>query len=248
MNSKLTPLLLVLAALALALGPNPAMASVSVWVTPTGTTGGDGAEGASAQFTSSTNQLTVTLTNTLAANLFRAPGQALSDITFTLSNATTATNFTGSTAAGQFGDVSGSTVTYVSSDDKTGNTTPVRWFANGSVSGTTVTLETIGGGQPSQMIAPFVSNSPPGGQYPSANGGLDNFNSYVIGPATFTLNLPGVTAATTVTAATFSFGTTPDMPFITGIPQVIPEPSTMIMAALGAVGFLGYGVRRRPKT
>jgi hypothetical protein len=234
-------------ALALALGPNPAMAAVQM---ATGSaSSSDGSLAASATFTTSTNQVVVTLTNTLSPSAFVSPGQALSDITFTLSNPTTTTNFTGSTAAGQFGNVTGSTpgvVTYVSTDAQTGNTTPVRWFANGSVSGSTVTLETIGGGQPSQMIAPLVPN---GGTYPNSNGGVPNFNSYVIGPATFTLNLAGVTATTTVTAATFSFGTGPDH-FVTGtiVTPPIPEPSTMIMAALGAVGFLGYGVRRRPKT
>lgn len=130
-------------------------------------------------------------------------------------------------------------MTYVSADDKTGFTTPIRWFLgdNAGVSGNTVTLETIGGtgiGQPSEMIAPFVPN---GGTYPNSNGGVPNFNSYVIDPATFTLNLSGVTANTTVTSATFSFGTGPDH-FVAGI--AVPEPATslLVLTALVPVSFV----------
>ena len=66
----------------------------------------------------------------------------------------------------------------------------------------------------------------------------------VIGPATFTLSLTGVTSSTRVTAATFSFGTTPDH-FVDGHEQIVPEPSTLAIAGLGALGLIGYGLRRR---
>ena len=63
--------------------------------------------------------------------------------------------------------------------------------------GNTITLETIGGGQPDQMILPA------GTTYPAANASITNgmFSPYVYGPATFTLALSGVTAATTITGA-----------------------------------------------
>src|SRR5262249_9758172 len=143
------------------------------------------------------------------------------------------------TAAGQFGDVSGNptpgVVTYTATDTQTGDTSPIRWFSgnNAGVSGAVVTLEAIGGGQPSQMIAPWIAD---GGQYTNANNGVKNFNSYVIGPGTFTLNLSGVTADTTVIAATFSFGTQPDI-FIDGHP--VPEPSTLVLAGIGGLGVFG---------
>jgi hypothetical protein len=38
-----------------------------------------------------------------------------------------------------------------------------------------------------------------------------------------------------------------DTPGGTGQPHLVPESSTMALAALGAVGFLGYGLRRRLK-
>jgi hypothetical protein len=105
------------------------------------------------------------------------------------------------------------------------------------------------------MIAPFIAE---GGIYTNLNNGFDNFNPYVIGPATFTLALSGVTANTTVTSATFSFGTGPDT-FLSGTctsgctsppppppppPRVIPEPGTLLL--LGST-LVGFGILRRRK-
>jgi hypothetical protein len=75
-----------------------------------------------------------------------------------------------------------------------------------SIVGNTITMEALGGGQPSQMILPA------GNTYPAANASITNgmFSPYVDGPATFTLALSGLTAATTITSATFSFGTGPE--------------------------------------
>jgi hypothetical protein len=219
------------AALALALAPSAANADFTSF-SGTGT-GSDGALSATADVTTSNGQVTVTLTNTLAADVIRSAGQALSDFSFTLSNAPGTLGTT--SATGQLGDVSSTgVVTYVAGD-------PTRWLGAGgqggfSIVGNTITLETIGGGQPTQMIAPFVAN---GGSLSNVNQGFQNFNPYVIGPATFTLALSGVTAGTTVTGATFSFGTGPDT-FIPGVQ--VPEPASWAMMAIGLVAL---GVVRR---
>jgi hypothetical protein len=221
----------------------PALAGAGT-ITFKGTgTGADGDLAAQAIFTTSNGSISVVLSNELATDNFRSPGQALSDITFTLSN--NAGTLGTQTAAGQFGDISGNpnpgVVTYVATDTQTGDTTPTRWFTgNGAgVSGAMVTLEAIGGGQPSQMIAPFIAD---GGQYTNANNGLKNFDSYVISPGTFTLALSGVTADTTVTAVTFSFGTGPDF-FVDGHP--VPEPSSLVLAGIGGLGMIGMVWRKR---
>jgi hypothetical protein len=197
---------------------------------------------ASAAFTTSQGQLTVTLTNLLTPAQIISAGQALSDVSFNLSNAAGTVGAT--SASGQLGNIAGTTPGIVA--DISGD--PTRWLGAGgqgsfSVSGNTVTLETIGGGQPTEMILPFVAN---GGAYANLNSSVLNFNPSVIGPATFTLALSGVTGDTTITGVTFSFGTGPDtfIPVGGNPPPPVPEPTSIALLGTGMAGLAAI-VRRR---
>jgi hypothetical protein len=90
-------------------------------------------------------------------------------------------------ASGQLANISGSGgVTSVAGS-------PTRWLGAGgqgnfSITGNTFTLEAIGGGQPSQLLLPS------GTSFPNANASITGgqFNPFVVGPETFTLNLSGL--------------------------------------------------------
>jgi hypothetical protein len=220
-------------------------ASAGVWAA----SGSDsnGALDAEADFTVSAGQIQVTITNLLNPATIISIGQSVSDLSFTLSNAPGAD--TGNTAAGQL-------VNVASNGDVTNTSgSPTRWIDSSigggvTISSDTVTLEAIGHGSPTELILP----SDGGGGYPDANASIVGHGPSVDGSATFVLDLAGVTASTTVTAATFSFGTGPDdflsgaTPPLTGGGQGgVPEPASLFLlgSALAGLGAVRQRLRRR---
>jgi hypothetical protein len=109
-----------------------------------------------------------------AARLLQPDSEYRGTGAFTLSNAlgTDGTN----TAVGQFANIGGGgSVAIVAGS-------PTRWLTspNFGISSNIITLETISGGQPSQMILPS------GGSFTNANASITHgmFNVFVVGPET----------------------------------------------------------------
>lgn len=70
-----------------------------------------------------------------------------------------------------------------------------------------------------------------------------NFGNPIVPPQSFSISLSGVTPAPTVTSGVMSNWSASDVATTSSV--VVPEPSTLAIAGLGALGMIGYGIRRR---
>jgi hypothetical protein len=208
---------IVLTAAALLLGAAPANAAL---FTATGSDG-DGALSGTANITVSNGSINVVLTDTGTGQI--SSGQTISDVAFSVSGITGISNFT---QAGSLVNVNDNgTVTPVVGS-------PTHW--GDTLTGTSVHLTTLTGGQPFDLIV---------GLNPNQNNGFDNFNPYISHTGTFTLACMGCTTSSTISGVSISFGTEGFSVPATVTP--VPEPSTWAMMMLGflGVGLLAY--RRR---
>jgi len=195
----------------------------ALYMTPTGAAGSDGSVSASAIITLGNGTATVVLSD-LQGNEVSA-GQTLSGLLFDVSGATGSASLVSS---------AGRTTSLQSDGSYTPGvyTSPLaHWGADNGVN-----LSTIGivGAKPYDLIlgpdsAGGFNNA---GTYSASNQGMrKNFNPYVLGTATFTVDIPGITAASTISGVDFEFGTGPDF-VVAGHTVVVPEPTTMIAGAL----------------
>jgi MYXO-CTERM domain-containing protein len=194
-------------------------------------------------FTSSAGSLVITLFN-LEANPTDI-AQAISDVSFTVGNG----SLTGATLSSS----SGQAITIASNGTFTlGESAATGWVFGTSGGGADGSLDVLGAGGvgPTHLII-----GPPGtgGTYSNANGSIAGngpHNPFLDQSATFTITGSGITANTTITAATFSFGTTANdqANTVVGVPHsFVPEPSSLVLSVsgLGLLGLVGICRSRR---
>jgi PEP-CTERM motif len=72
-----------------------------------------------------------------------------------------------------------------------------------------------------------------------------NFGNPISAPESFSLSLSGLAPTPTLGAFGFTDFTGNDDNTASAVVTSTPEPSTMAIAGLGALGMIGYGLRRR---
>jgi hypothetical protein len=218
-----------------------AKADMVTFVTPTGATTGGGPVNASATFTTSANTLTIGLHNLLANPTDVA--QLLSDLSFTVGNGGSLTGASLASSSGQEITVnSGGTFTL-------GPTVATGWAP--LLGGTSGLLNVLGAGGAGPM---HLIIGPPGAGslYSNANGSIAGngpHNPFLNNSATFTISGTGITGDTTVTSATFSFGTTSGIN-VAGTLQTtpVPAPPALVLGLVGAAGLFGKRAWARRRT
>jgi hypothetical protein len=226
---------LALAALALGVVVAPVHAELITYTTPAGATNPVSGQpvDATATFTTSTDQIVVVLNN-LIVNPTDV-SQNISDLFFTVSTGQTSGTINQGLSSGTSRTVAGD-----GSFTDNGTVSPTHWALQ--TSGSQLLLNDLTGGQPNQTI---IGSPGAGNTYSSANGSIAGngpHNPFLFGPVSFTLSVAGVTDSSTITAATFSFGTVAGQN-VEGV-AAVPEASTATVAVFGAVACLAYGWSR----
>jgi hypothetical protein len=189
---------------------------------------------AEADFTVSAGEVNIVLKN-LEANPISVI-QLISDLSFTLSGGQTSGTMAMTTSGS-----SGQEITVNGDGSSTlGSTVPTGWSLTG------LHLNVLGTPTgPSHLIIGPPDGS---GNYSNAKGSIAGngpHNPFLNGSASFTIDIPGLTADETVTGAVFSFGTTDGVNLTPGVPVPPPVPDGGMTVVLLGAAVSGLGLLRR---
>ncbi len=220
--------LLVLALLMLLTGTS--YGSTISFFTPTGSTTSGGSVQAQVDFTINAGSVTVTLSN-LGQNP-TSDAQLIGSLRFTV---------TGATGSGSLSTLNSGLISDIGANGSyTAGLSDLltRWTANES--GNTITLGTFSGGKPNRLIIgpDSLGLFNGAGIYSNANSSIDNFDPVILGKASFTISIPGVTSASQIGDVVLGFGTNPTTNTITT--SAVPIPSAVWLLGSGLLCILGY--------
>ena len=203
----------------------PASANIYNFSTPSGALSFDGKPlDATAQFTTSANQIELILTNLQATSV---ASQLLSDISFTASGVN-----------GGGGSILPSSASYI-------NVASDGTRTSAGAQNLPWTLTNTAGNSPNYHFSGLGNPGAAGliiGPSTTANASINGsvHNPYIDGTATFVLALAGVTGDTVISNVAFSFGTGEE----TTVP--VPIPAAVWLFGSGLLGLIGIARRRQP--
>jgi hypothetical protein len=199
-----------------------------------------------AVFTTSAGQLQIALSNlTTDANTVSVC-QVITGLKFSVSGGGTASKLSGTQPIGGV-DLSGTSPYQISNAGK--SIADPNWSIINTGSGSTpIYLSVMGSGSPYEgIIGPGTSANSSTVTYAKLNGSLTGgpHNPFVYKEGDFLMDISGIDSTSTITSAYFEFNTCLDANFMQGSITNNPEPSSVTLLVIGAMGLGGFGWRRR---